>query len=46
MFPRKTGIVLGGTHDEGNDTLEPDPAQITRMVEGHAELAARLSANA
>ncbi|MCZ4298630.1 FAD-dependent oxidoreductase [Henriciella marina] len=46
MFPRKTGIVLGGTHDEGDYTLEPDPAQITRMVEGHAELAARLSANA
>lgn len=44
MFPRKTGLVLGGTHEEGNDSLLPDPEQIIRMVEGHAELAARLSA--
>ena len=44
MFPRKTGIVLGGTHEEGNYDMTPDPAQITRMVEGHAELASRLKA--
>ncbi|RIJ32619.1 FAD-dependent oxidoreductase [Henriciella mobilis] len=45
MFPRKTGIVLGGTHEMGETAMEPDPAQIKRMVEGHAELANRLSAS-
>ena len=44
MFPRRTGIVLGGTHQFGNGTREPDPAEIRRMVDGHAELASRLTA--
>ena len=44
MFPRKTGLVLGGTHEMGETGMTPDPAQITRMVEGHAELASRLKA--
>lgn len=44
MFPRKTGIVLGGTHEMGETAIAPDPAQITRMVEGHADLASRLPA--
>ena len=44
MFPRKTGIVLGGTTDYGEWDRTPDPEQITRMVEGHAELASRLTA--
>lgn len=42
MFPRRTGIVLGGTSKRGQWSLEPDPAEIRRMVEGHAGLAARL----
>ncbi|MAN74549.1 MAG: FAD-dependent oxidoreductase [Henriciella sp.] len=46
MFPRKTGLVLGGTHIEGDGSMEVDPAQVTRMVEGHAELASRLRAPA
>ena len=43
MFPRKTGIVLGGTTDYHEWDRTPNPAEITRMVEGHAELASRLS---
>ena len=43
MFPRKTGLVLGGTHEMGEGKIEVDPAQIRRMVDGHAELAARLA---
>lgn len=43
MFPRRTGIVLGGTHEMGESRMEPDPAQIERMVKGHADLASRLS---
>lgn len=44
MFPRKTGLVLGGTQGWGNPSTEPDPSEITRMVEGHAGLATKLSA--
>ena len=46
MFPRKTGLVLGGTHEMGETGMTPDPAQITRMVEGHAALANRLQTGA
>ena len=42
MFPRRTGIVLGGTHEMGETGMQPDPAQVKRMVEGHAGLANRL----
>lgn len=38
MFPRKDGILLGGTHEEGVWDLEPDPSQSDRIVRGHAEL--------
>ena len=43
MFPRKTGIVLGGTTDYGEWDRTPKPDEITRMVEGHAELMTRLT---
>ncbi|WP_084397827.1 FAD-dependent oxidoreductase [Henriciella aquimarina] len=43
MFPRRTGLVLGGTHDMGNGNIEPDPAQVKRIVEGHAALASRIT---
>ena len=39
MFPRKTGIVLGGTTDYGEWGRDPNPDEIRRMVEGHGELA-------
>ena len=38
MFPRRDGILLGGTHEEGNWDLEPDAAQTERIVNGHAAL--------
>lgn len=43
MFPRRTGLVLGGTHELGEWSLAPDPEQVRRMVEGHAALASRIA---
>lgn len=41
-FPRKTGILLGGSVDKGDWDLTPRPDEVKRMVEGHAWLASRL----
>ena len=38
MFPRKDGVVLGGTYDEGNESLEPDPRQTERILHEHVTL--------
>lgn len=38
MFPRRDGILLGGTHERGVWNLEPDPAQAARIVSQHADL--------
>lgn len=35
MFPRSDGILLGGTFERGNWSLEPDPATEKRVLEGH-----------
>lgn len=35
MFPRSDGILLGGTHEEGVWSLEPDPAAKERILAGH-----------
>ena len=35
MFPRRDGILLGGTHEEGNWSLDPDETAKTRILEGH-----------
>ena len=35
MFPRRDGILLGGTHEPGVESLEPDPAAERRILEGH-----------
>ena len=35
MFPRHDGILLGGTFERGNWTLEPDLEAEKRIVEGH-----------
>ena len=35
MFPRSDGILLGGTFERGNWSLEPDPEIEKRIVEGH-----------
>lgn len=38
MFPRSDGILLGGTHERGSWSLEPDPATTRRIIQGHREL--------
>jgi D-amino-acid oxidase len=38
MFPRRDGIVLGGTNDHGNWSLEPDPEETRRILRGHTEI--------
>jgi hypothetical protein len=38
MMPRKDGILLGGTHERGNWTLEPDQAAVERILSGHQKL--------
>jgi glycine/D-amino acid oxidase-like deaminating enzyme len=35
MFPRSDGILLGGTFERGNWSLEPDLEIEKRIVEGH-----------
>ncbi|MGH9331961.1 MAG: FAD-dependent oxidoreductase [Vicinamibacterales bacterium] len=35
MFPRSDGILLGGTFERGNWSLEPDPEAEKRILEGH-----------
>jgi glycine/D-amino acid oxidase-like deaminating enzyme len=39
MFPRRDGIVLGGTFEPDNQSLEPDAKTTERIIEGHAEIA-------
>lgn len=38
MFPRRDGILLGGTHDRGESSLEPDPAATQRILRENAAL--------
>lgn len=42
MFPRPDGIVLGGTFQLGNWSLEADPATTERIIESHKALMAGL----
>ena len=42
MFPRTNEIILGGTSEYGNASLEVDSAQSERILQGHANLASRL----
>jgi glycine/D-amino acid oxidase-like deaminating enzyme len=37
MMPRADGIVLGGTRERDVWTLEPNPDELKRVVEGHRE---------
>ena len=37
MFPRSDGILLGGTHEEGVWSLEPDQAAKERILSGHKD---------
>ncbi len=38
MMPRGDGILLGGTWEEDVWTLEPDPAEAERILEGHRRI--------
>jgi D-amino-acid oxidase len=37
MFPRSDGILLGGTFERGNWSLDPDPVALDRVLEGHRQ---------
>ena len=39
MFPRRDAIVLGGSHEHGVSSLEPDEAQAARIFAGHKQIA-------
>jgi glycine/D-amino acid oxidase-like deaminating enzyme len=39
MFPRRDGIILGGSFEQDNQSLEPDAKTTTRIIEGNAEIA-------
>lgn len=38
MFPRRDGIILGGTFDRDDWSLQPDPQQTTEILDGHMEI--------
>jgi glycine/D-amino acid oxidase-like deaminating enzyme len=38
MFPRRDGVILGGTFDHDDWFLEPRPEQTTQILESHAEI--------
>lgn len=42
MMPRQDGIILGGTHERGEWSLEPNPTEIDRIMKGHENLFARM----
>ncbi len=42
MFPRRDGIILGGTWDRDRWELEPDPEQTAEILESHAEVMKRM----
>jgi D-amino-acid oxidase len=42
MQPRSDGIALGGTTEEGEWSLEPDPDARQRIVDAHIDLFARM----
>ncbi len=40
MFPRRDAIILGGSHQQGIWSTEPDETQAARIFEGHKQIAA------
>jgi glycine/D-amino acid oxidase-like deaminating enzyme len=42
MFPRRDGILLGGTHERGVWTLEPNMEAKARIVAGHQQFFGRM----
>jgi glycine/D-amino acid oxidase-like deaminating enzyme len=42
LFPRKDGVLLGGTFDRGVETLTPDPDVTQRILTAHRDIATKL----
>ena len=42
MFPRRDGIVLGGTFERGAETLEPNAEAKQRVLAGHQHIFSRM----
>ena len=42
MFPRKDGIILGGTSEKENWSLEPDAKESERILNGHHKISKSL----
>ena len=42
MFPRKDGIILGGTSEKGNCSMEPDAKESKRILNGHYKISKSL----
>jgi hypothetical protein len=42
MFPRRDGVVLGGSHDRGEWSLDPDPNHARRILAQHQRLFERM----
>jgi len=38
MFPRRDGIILGGTFERGVETMEPNPEAKKRILTGHQRI--------
>ena len=43
MMPRQDGIILGGTHERGEWSLEPNAVEAARILRGQRELFASLA---
>jgi D-amino-acid oxidase len=41
MMPRRDGVMLGGTHERGEWSMEPNAAEATRILAGHHRLFTR-----
>jgi len=42
MMPRQDGIILGGTHERGEWSLEPNAAETARILRGQRDLFAAM----
>jgi hypothetical protein len=40
MFPRRDAVILGGSHEHGVWSTEPDDVQAMRIFEGHRLISA------
>ena len=42
MFPRRDGLLLGGSHQRGDWSLAPDPYEAARILRSQREFFARM----